>query len=260
MICVMIIIGFHHEGEGVSMFNVAICDDSAAICSELENITLNYVTMSAIKSDISVFCSAEELYTEIKNGIRFDLVFLDIVLDKMTGVELGNRIRTEFKDDFVQIVYISSHSQYCMELFKIRPFNFLLKPLNRCEVVECIHKVLQLNQCKGELLYFKSDGVDYRIQIYQIIYIKRDGRALEIYTTDNKCRVYDSLENLYHNLKDYYFFYCHQSYLIHYTYIREISFNYFILTGNIKVPISQKKRKDVKLQIESYRKGGGSYF
>ena len=71
------------------------------------------------------FLTGKELCRFIESEHSFDIIFLDIELGDINGVEVGKFIREKQKDQVVQIVYISAQTKYyCMELFDIRPMNY----------------------------------------------------------------------------------------------------------------------------------------
>ncbi|MEL7568552.1 MAG: response regulator [Dehalobacterium sp.] len=79
--------------------------------------------------EIEVFFSGEKLYQFICEGACFDIVFLDIELPKISGIDIGKKIRDEMHDETTKIVYISGKDSYAMGLFDVRPLNFLIKPI-----------------------------------------------------------------------------------------------------------------------------------
>ena len=92
------------------MFKIAICDDVKAICDELKYVILN-VEKNIVHEeiDVNIFYSGDSLITELREGHKYDLIFLDIELgSKINGINVGHVIRNEMDDYITQIVYISS--------------------------------------------------------------------------------------------------------------------------------------------------------
>ncbi len=83
------------------MFKIAVCDDDLNICSLIENALLSYQNEFDFCIDIEVFYSAKELFSYIKNGNSFDLIYLDLEIPNMTGLELGAALRC-YMDDYFQ--------------------------------------------------------------------------------------------------------------------------------------------------------------
>ena len=63
--------------------------------------------------------------------LEYDILFLDIELFRMTGIEAGDFIRNRLEDRSMQIIYISGKSSYARELFKTQPMDFLVKPITK---------------------------------------------------------------------------------------------------------------------------------
>ncbi|HBC97156.1 MAG TPA: DNA-binding response regulator, partial [Clostridium sp.] len=119
------------------MLRVAICDDDKALCMQLKGMIDEIIENTDEVYEITVFCTGEELCDLLYNGIHYDIIFLDIELCEINGVEVGKKIREELNDELTQIVYISAKESYAMDLFDIRPLNFLVKPLKR-EKIESV--------------------------------------------------------------------------------------------------------------------------
>ena len=114
-------------------FKIAVCDDEQIICSTMYNKLQNLSKSKSVIFEIDCFTSGEELCDEIKHT-NYDLLFLDIELPKMNGVAVGQYIRETLKNETIQIAYISSKQEYAMELFEMRPINFLVKPLSEKQI------------------------------------------------------------------------------------------------------------------------------
>jgi len=83
--------------------------------------------------EIHTYHSAEELCRKLEDGEGYDLIFLDIQFAKneIDGVQAGARIREEYENNHVSIVYISWEKDYAFDLVDINPLRFLIKPLTR---------------------------------------------------------------------------------------------------------------------------------
>ena len=82
-----------------------------------------------VKFDINIWYTGEELCEYLRQNNTLDLLFLDIELISTDGIKVGNFIREEMENMETDIIYISSNSSYAMNLFRIQPIDFLIKPL-----------------------------------------------------------------------------------------------------------------------------------
>lgn len=227
------------------MFRIAICDDERIICAEIENLISNY-RCNIEKIDVEVFYSGKELCYFMKNGETFDLIILDIIMEGMNGIETAKFIREELKDENVQIIFISELENYHRELFDVRPMHFLLKPVDSHCLIKDIKKAIELAGRAEYSFCFKQGTVIYKKPIKEILYFEAKGRKVRIVTDDRTFFFYDSLKNIHSKLKDYHFLSIHQSYLVNYEHILEVSTNEIKITNEEILPVSRQKRKEVQ--------------
>lgn len=75
------------------MIDIAICDDNIHICSEIENILLKYQKINYLKFNIDVFSDGKNFIKHLDLGNKYQILFLDIEIGNITGVDIGKYIR-----------------------------------------------------------------------------------------------------------------------------------------------------------------------
>lgn len=230
---------------------VAICDDEKKIGAQLEGILIDIFTKLNIKYEIDVYFAGDELYRKIEAGAYYDLVFLDIEfsMDKINGVEVGRLIRDTLQNNMLAIVYISWEMNYAMQLFHIRPLNFLVKPLDYERVEAVIRMYLKLAGLWSEKFTYKIGHDFSTVQIKDIIYLKSHDRKLILHLTDGrKEEFYGSLKEAYEQqLKKFDFLFIHASYVVNFDYVVAIKYNQLFLTDSLTpLPISPHRRTEVR--------------
>ena len=128
------------------IYRIGICDDEQLTCSELENYINEIFECKDDKAEIYVWNSGEALKKDISNGVKIDILFLDIELPDSNGIELGKYIRNYMKNMSMNIVYISSMTEYAMELFKIHPYDFVVKPFDKNEIENLKEHIMSIAQ------------------------------------------------------------------------------------------------------------------
>ena len=116
------------------MIRIAICDDVKELIDNLNKILQKIAIKCNETIMIDGYCEPEKLVDALKNNERYDMIFLDIQMPDMNGVEIGKFIRNSLDDNTTQIIYISGESRYAMELFDIRPLNFIIKPFDAVQI------------------------------------------------------------------------------------------------------------------------------
>jgi DNA-binding LytR/AlgR family response regulator len=227
------------------MFRIALCDDEEFICSDIEQVVINYGECSLENIDIEVFYSGEELCDYMNKDEKFDLIILDIVMQKMNGVETARYIRDVLKDEHVQIIFISWRESYYKELFDVRPMHFLSKPVDSCRLIKDIEKAIELAGRTEYSFCFKQGTVIHKMALKDILYFEANGRKVRMVMIDGVFYFYGNLSKLYSDLEKYHFILIHQSYLVNFAHVIEFGYSELKLTNSECLPISRQRRKQV---------------
>ena len=238
------------------MFRIAVCDDEQVICSQIENIILKYAAKNNEKIEIQVFCSGEEFQRFLDSGDGFDLLFLDIELQLINGVEVGRRIREELDNQTMQIVYISGKDSYYKELFDVRPMHFLHKPLDEADIIKDLRLAMKLSNKLGGIFIFKKGHEAYRKPVKDILYFESNNREVKVVTIDGEEIFYGKLEDVYEQVAKYHFMYIHKSYIVNYFFVTKFRYEDVTMSNLEVLPISQARRKTIReLQMKFEEEG-----
>ncbi len=239
----------------VRVFCVAICDDEEVVCGQIESFLEPLVAEGQVRTD--VFYSGEKLYQELAKGRRYDLIFLDIEFEAMDGVELGRKIREELQDETIHIVYISAKQTYAMELFQIRPLNFLTKPLLQSKVIDNVEKAMRLSRRYNDSFVFHKNKQQYREFYGEILYFESKGRKIHIHTKRGTHEFYGKLNEIEEAAPND-FIRIHQSYLVNNTYVKKWTYEEAYLANGTKLSISQLYRKSARMKLLCQNTGNES--
>lgn len=233
------------------MLKIAICDDETAICEQLEDI-LEKICKEFLKElEWDVFYSGEELCSHLYKDNYYDLIFLDIELKEMNGVEVGHMIRNKMLNETTKIVYISGKETYAMELFKIRPFDFVVKPFDYEGIKNIIKTALKVIQKDYSTFKYTVDYKTYSISTRDILYFESRNRKIIMHKINVTAEFYGKLKDINKELQRFKFIQIHKSYLVNYNHIIKLEYNQVTLTNKKTIPISQANRARVrKLYIE----------
>ena len=230
------------------MYYVGICDDGENTCSELESMVFFYAEQKSMELKTAVWYTGESLCGYLKKGEPLDVLFLDIELWQMTGIEAGAYIRNRLEDRRLQIVYISGKASYAQSLFKTQPQDFLVKPIRQQQVDEVLDLAVKLLG-KNETKFAYQSGRDYYYIPYgEILYFISEGRKIRIVTAQGEKEFYGKIRELEKTLpKD--FLKIHQSYLVHTLFVARYAYEEVELTDGTILSISKKYRKQVRERL-----------
>lgn len=182
------------------------------------------------------------------NRESVDLIFLDIHLPKLSGIEF---LKTLSKKP--RIILTTAFSEYALKGFELDVVDYLLKPFSFQRFVKAVSKakiLLDSNQelakAAGQMLFVKS-GHDYiKINTVDIVYINSDSDYTDIYMSDANYITSESLRFWQSNLEAEKFLRVHKSYIVNLEKVLKISGNRIYLLGDNVVPIGRTYKSLIK--------------
>lgn len=232
------------------MIYIAICDDDNAICSQIENIILDYSAKNFLKVDLSIFNNGESLMKIFNHENFFDLIFLDIELKNMNGIEVGRQIRKVLKNYSTEIVYISGKDEYDRQLFDVQPLHFIPKPIKSSIVIEDLKLAIERTKKLGGFFKYQKGYDTHKIPISEIIYFESLNREIRIVFVNGEDSFYGKMEDIVLRVTRFQFLQIHRSYLINYNHVSILRYSEVVMSNGATLPISRSKRQEFRnLQI-----------
>ncbi len=178
-------------------FNIAVCDDNREygeiVTEMLKQVTLN----NNINCNISTHNSGKSLVQAFKKN-KFDIIFLDMEMPELNGIETGLLIREISKDPV--IFYLTSHKEYAYESYQVKAKNYLLKPVSVNVIERVLLECIEENMEDIVFLDVRDvEGVVHRIPINEITHIlrKKEDRKIHIYRLKKEeVIIVQTLENI----------------------------------------------------------------
>jgi DNA-binding LytR/AlgR family response regulator len=201
--------------------------------------------------------NALEANTEILKG-GIELVFLDINMPVMSGIELAKQIK-----DMPALILTTAYSEHALEGFELDAVDYLVKPITFNRFVRAVNKaVKRLSKSHNQLkeveearestaladenfAYFKVENKMVRLMLADIVAAESQGHYVKIYTTKENYLVYQSISQLEERLPSGNFIRCHRSFIINIRHIRAMTY-YHIETDILNVPIGRSYRYAVQ--------------
>lgn len=237
------------------MIRIAVCDDEKEICLSIEKMLIDICREYSLDIEVDLFFCGKKLCDEMKNTF-YDLIFLDIELPDISGVEIGKYIRELLKNEKSQIAYISSKEGYALKLFDYRPINFLVKPILDKNIRKVIDKYQIISKQSEIAFEYKKGREYYKIPLDLIIYFENHGRKVSVYFYNNANEgiivsdsFYDSIDKIYNFLKPFRFVHIHKSIIVNYNYLKRIGYESVSVVSGKEFPISQSRRQEVRNKI-----------
>lgn len=235
------------------MIKVAICEDSDIDRDMLGEIVGFLMDDRGIDYQVDLYRNGENLVSCYKNK-PYDLIFLDIMMNEIDGIETGKLIRG--MDGSVEIVYCTSSSDFAIAAYEVHAMGYLVKPYEPGRIGAVIDYFIQKHpQEEKNYIEVKSKRKSLIIPYKDIIHLESDNKVVYIYTTtQGAVKVYNKLDTLEKELKDERFLRCHQSYLVNMQYVAGLVDSDFIMIDNRMIPIRKSGRKLIVKRYEDYLK------
>ena len=228
------------------MLEIAICDDDVIFTGKTEDLLEKLGQRYKIQLDIEVFWDGQELVETIKSGKRFDIIYLDIEMKKMSGIELSNIIRK--KNKTVNLVFVTGEFKYALHGYKVGALQYLMKPIKKEDLFECldiIKEKIKVTNDSGNYITIELPKRSIKLNCETIEYCIMFSPYIDIYTTSDKITIRKKISDMEQMLPKGNFVRCHRSYLVNIKYIKVVNKDTITLENGIKIPISRGKYEEV---------------
>lgn len=230
------------------MYNIGICDDGKNVCGSIESMLEQYAQEKKIQVDTEVWYTGETLRDYLASGHYLDILFLDIELVKMTGMEVGSYIRNQLDNMGMQIIYISGKASYAQQLFKTQPLDFLVKPISQRQINDAMDMAVRIIKRKNERFEFQRGKDYYYIPTGDIIYLQSEGRKVKVVSQKATFEYYGKLKEATKQLSED-FIMIHKSFIINKEYVFRYTYEMVELVDGTILTISLANRKNVRDKI-----------
>ena len=239
--------------------NIAVVDDEVVIREQI----CNFIKRQNVKCHVEVYGTGREL---LKSGMFFDIVFLDIQMEGMNGIETARMLRSEqnremenpAKGEETVLIFITGIREYVFEAFDVSAFHYLLKPVEEKKFAEIFQRAaaeVEKRKKQGrQKLFIKSKGLI--LDQSSILYLESRGKKVAIHTWKETFEIYAVLGELESQLAEC-FYRCHRGYLVNMAYIVEFDHESITLNNKERIYLSKKKHKEFAKAYMWYLQNGG---
>lgn len=236
---------------------IAICDDSAMDTAQLIAALYTYDPLFKIET----FTNGEILIDElIDSDVSIDILFLDIYMPVLNGIQTAQKIREKKKD--IKIIFLSSSKDHYPQAYEVFAYNYIVKPFYRERLYAVLNRALEeLRKVRGYKIHILYKSASYNVDCKDILYIESRNKLLLFYLKDNRVlQCYGKLDRMIKDLPEPYFFRCHQSFIVNLSHVTEMGENCFRV-GKAMISISRKYKIEAKDKYFAFlfsQMGGGT--
>lgn len=229
------------------MIKVCVCDDDVTIANRICIILESLSREKSIEIKTDVFYDGITLIDNLgRYNSMYDIIFLDIEMKDLNGIETAKQLR--LRDEFAYIIYVTSHENYAIETFSVRPYQFVLKPFKDEVIEKHFLDIYEKLSDVDEYFEFKYNKAYYKLHLNDIMFFESQARRIIIHIKDGKTyEYYDRLDNVKEKVNNSKsdFLRIHKSTLVNSKYIKIKSQNEVELMDGTILAISDNKRKEI---------------
>lgn len=230
---------------------ICICDDEHNIHNTIKSYIYQFET-GDLSFDIVDIFSAEELINQYAKKTTYDIIFLDIEMGKLNGIEAAKTIKKLHSNTI--IIFISNYPHYVFDAFTVEALHFLVKPFSPLDFKNVFDRALNKYNMSNSFISLKWQSERYIIKIDTIKYIEGYKRHITVYTTDGIYESLGKIPDLLKKLSPHGFIRTHQGFLVNMDYIKRFDATDVVLFDDTKVMISVRKRAEALQAFDKYLK------
>ena len=201
------------------MIKIAIVEDEAAVRDQLTDYVRRYTRQYGTEFEVTCFTDGDEILENYRPA--FDIIFLDVEMKRLNGMETAQRIRE--LDDDVLLIFITNMAQYAIKGYSVGALDYVLKPVPYFAFSQQLQKAVnQLARRARHYLAVPVDGGMRRLDTAAIYYMESDGHKVCFYTEDGDFIAPGALKSFEEKLANRPFARCNSGYLVNLAQVRGV--------------------------------------
>ncbi len=172
-----------------------------------QHIISQYVESTSQLKLVGVYSNVVDIMTKLNNFLNVDVLFLDVELPLMTGIEFLEKYKPN-----VRVILITSHKSYALDAFNNDVIDYLVKPVQYPRFLHSLNKLKDFEKGK-DTICIKSSGKMIKLSCNDILWVKSANEYLIIYTPNDKFIIYSTMQQLIDRLPNF-FMRVHRSHIV----------------------------------------------
>ena len=219
------------------MISIAVCDDELLECISISAKVRTCMEELGIPCSIEQFYSGKELLGSVK---RFDLIFLDILMEGMEGLETARQCRELSFEK--KLIFLTSSRRYVFDAYDVEAFHYLVKPVAQEKLKNVLERAVKKEMSlSSDYLVVSRERQKRKIFLESVRYFEIRGRQIDIHEEKGIFTYYEQMGILEKELEGKGFFRCHKSYLLNLNHVDSYNRQEAILDNGEQVIIAKRR-------------------
>lgn len=238
------------------ILNCAIVDDEPLALELLKS----YVEKTSFLRLVGKYSSAVQAMTEIPLHEEVHVLFLDIQMPELNGLEFSHMVNPE-----TRIIFTTAFGQYALDSYKVNALDYLLKPVSYAEFLQSVNKAVQWYELKqkadngteadegDDCIYVKSDYKLLQIALDRILYIEGLKDYIKIHVENEPKAILSliSMKAMEEKLPSNRFIRVHRSFIVQKSKIKVIDRGRIVF-GKEYIPVSDSYKQELQTYLNSH--------
>lgn len=236
---------------------IAVIEDEQAHYNLLSSYIKKWGKENNIKLNVWHYVSAESFLFVWDSEKDFDVLFVDIQMSGMSGMDMARRIRQS--DEKIVIIFTTGISDYIEEGYDVAAMHYLLKPIREEKVKECLNKALTRRDNKKYILVHTDEDI-IKLPSDDINYIEAMGHGCIVGVKAGKNSsiiIKESISEMEKQVDENEYVKCHRSYICSIVNIHHIDKTSIYFDNGDSVPVSRRMYDKVNQAFIRYFKAKG---
>jgi two-component system, LytTR family, response regulator len=203
---------------------------------------------------VQEYSNAIEAYHYLQAN-QVDLIFLDIEMPEMTGIELTKNLSG--KDTI--IIFTSSKKEYALEAFELNIADYILKPVTPARFLQAVGKAQSILESRkenvqitqDEFLFVRDSNITRRLKLDDIFYAEAMGDYVKFYTKEKMFAIHGTMKGAEERLPKNDFIRVHRSYIISVSKIDTLQDGGIMINGKF-IPVADAYRKTLNTRMNVF--------
>ncbi len=227
---------------------IALCDGNMTTIGKTKQMIYEYANFRHIELLVEEYGSGAGL---LASGIKYPLIILDYEIRDINGLETARLLRKSGAS--CTIIFLSAYTGFILESFQVKPYRFLLKPLDRRILFAALDDFFK-ERTDDRPIWIKDGDNTFCLNTNDIYYLEAANKNCFVILRNKKIRCHKTMARLYGVLPENHFGKINRAYVVNFNYIAGYSSDSVTLHSGERLHISRSYSKSFKEKYRDFSK------
>ena len=233
----------------VKPLRIVVCEDSPAERGALHAMLEAALACRRIHGEVVCLSSGEEMLVHLADEV-FPINFLDIYMNRVTGMEVARAIRA--RNEQAAVVFTTTSTEHLAEGYTVGALHYLIKPYESEAVDVALDRCLRMVNAGERFIEVTTGGEKRKLLLSHIQYAESQNKSCVITLREESLRVYLRMDELLSMLDDARFLRCHKSFAVNLDCIARMDGPDFVMKNGCAIPVRREDRARMRVLYQNY--------